>query len=212
MKSFHKTRRMRKRVGGKVQKPGYPGDEITKLPDIRDRLAIEARQAPALNAERDAARQRLEARRQRAEEEQTNQDALPVRREETMEELLRAYSPNGFVPSPRDSGTPSPIGTSGGSKLRRIRKRTGGYKNTNSNLNTNVPVLGAPLTREQLGMRQTTQTVAAPAPTRLQNGNTNSRRSVPSNIANSAAGISKKTRRRKRTKRRKRTRRTRSKK
>jgi hypothetical protein len=206
---------MRKRTGGKVENPGDPGDQITKLPDIRDRLAIEARQAPALNAERDAARQRLEARRQRAEEEQTNLDALPVRREETMEELLRAYSPNGFVPSPRDSGTPSPRGTSGGSKLRRIRKLTGGYKDPNTNLNTNVPVLGAPLTREQLGMRQTTQTVAATAPTRLQNDNTNSTRVVPSNIANAAAGISKKTRRtrrRKRTTRRKRTRRTRSKK
>ena len=180
MKSFRKTRRMRKRTGGGafIESTEEMEIEPTTLP-------------PALS----------------------NSSEEPI--SPALEALL-GYSRTGFSPSPLDSpnNVNSNIGIprTGGFKLRRIIKRTGGYKDPNTNLNTNVPALGAPLTREQVGMRQTTQTVAAPAPTRLQNGNTNSTRSVPSNIANAAAGISKKTRRRKRTKRRKRTRRTRSKK
>ena len=134
-------------------------------------------------------------------------------------EALFSYNNTGLSPSPLDTTTtmvtpPSStanVDWGGSKKLRRIRKRTGGHKGSNLNLNTNVPAFGAPFTREQIEMRERSVVVAAPpAPAprpRPQNGNTNGTYISPSNTANSAAGSSKKSRRKKR-----RTRRTRSKK
>jgi hypothetical protein len=141
----------------------------------------------------------------------------PEGTQQSMMDLLGLYSPTGAVPSPLDRRSPFPISTTtgstttGGSKFRRIRKRSGGYKDPNTNLNTNVPALGAPLTREQLEILRGAVAVQAPlpTPTGFQPSNANGTRSVPSNNTIQAAGVYKKTRR---TRRRKRTRRTRSKK
>lgn len=189
MKSFRKTRRIRKRTGGGLFEPTeeMEVEPITLPPTLNQPLVSNS--SSAMNS--------------------------PEGRQQSMMDLLGLYSPTGAVPSPLDRRSPSTISTTtGGSKFRRIRKRSGGYKAPNLNLNTNAPALGAPLTQQQIEMRQAAVTVQAPLPaqTGFQPSNTNGRHTAPSNIANAAAGISKKSKKSRRTKKSKKTRKTRAKK
>ena len=174
MKSFRKTRRIRKHTGGRL----YEEESKTEEMEV---------------------------------EEPTISQGKP--NDDSVMSALLAYSNTGRSVSPLDSNnmSTSPISnsivTQGGS--RRHKKRTGGYKDSDLNLNTNIPAFGAPLTREQIEMlRAAPAPMPMPMPTTFQYGNTNDTRTAPSNTSNAAAGGEKKSRRKRKTRKTRRTRRS----